>query len=139
MKTRRLLGSVLVLTLLGVALAGAASIRGCGRPVGLIPPAPTAPKAPEWSSDEPAAPEPNPSLPPPGDLRIELPSEESPVTESPVTESPVTESPVAESPVASSQQEWPADFRMPRDLVFDDLPEVPEAIQGPSPPIDQPE
>ncbi len=35
---------------------------------------------------------------------------------------------------------WPADFQLPLQIVIDDLPEVPEKIKGPSPPIepDQP-
>ena len=32
---------------------------------------------------------------------------------------------------------WPDDFKLPRVIVIRDLPEAPEEIQGPSPPIEQ--
>ena len=31
---------------------------------------------------------------------------------------------------------WPADFKLPREITIEDLPEVPPHIIGPSPPID---
>jgi hypothetical protein len=36
-----------------------------------------------------------------------------------------------------ARYQWPADFNPPLEIVIDNVPDVPEKIVGPSPPIDQ--
>ena len=100
---------VLLLTLPLVAVL--AGWYGC-RPEqnGSKPPAPNAPEAQQWQ-----------------------PETEQPETEQPEAEQPETAQPSQpEAPIV----EWPKGWSLPLEIVIDDIPEIPEEIKGPSPPIE---
>ncbi len=40
-------------------------------------------------------------------------------------------------PSGTPSWHWPADFKLPLKIVLDDIPEVPERLVGPSPPIEE--
>jgi hypothetical protein len=145
-KKRKLLVAALVV-LTGIALLGIALLRGCEREDPFAPPAPDAPEAPDWTDQkpEPADKEKpvvegaeDPVKEPP-----ETPSEEpvQETVEEPVEE-PVEEETVEEpieAPAYDPHAKYgsPADSILPLEFIITDLPEVPERIKGPSPPIEE--
>jgi len=82
------------------------------------PPAPDAPPAPQWTPQHPA---------PPENDQPQQQREQPP-------EKPA-EHPLEEPPPG---YQWPADFELPLEIVIE-LPEVPEQIRDPSPPIEEEE
>jgi len=92
-----------------------AVFRGDSHPKGFNLPAATAPQAQRWTGEQNDLPEEGNSLD-----RIQAePSNEFPGN-------------------LRDRYDWPADFDLPLDVVIEDLPGVPEKIDRPSPPFDQP-
>ena len=143
---KRLLVLALVL-LIGAALLGVVLLRGCKKEDPFAPPAPDAPEAPGWTAPKAEPAEDEDEEPVVEDDKDERDSVKEP-PEKP-SEEPVEEP--GEEPVEESDEEideapaydphakygWPAEFMLPLEITVKDLPEVPEGIKGPSPPIEE--
>jgi len=113
MTKKRLLRTLLTV-LLAVLVLRVAVFGGRGRSRGRIPPAPSAPQAPDWTAKKPGAGE--------GPLLLkQLPGDP----------------PEKAAEELRARYGWPDDFELPLDVLINDAPEIPEEIRGPSPPFDE--